>query len=178
MKRNEVVKNNVEVDLRVLANQIHCVYENYCQGLEAKDIIERRLGSWTPPPLCVKVNFDAAIGRNKASLTVVCRDHMANLLFVWIEIITSADPLIAKARAALLATRKLLEVSLPSVLFEGDSLVVIQAIQGISSAQYWAINSFIKYISSLISSFSFCNFTHVYRELNSLAHALAKWAPV
>jgi hypothetical protein len=51
------------VDPRALANQINSVYENHRQGWEAKDVIERRLGSWTPPsPLCVKVNFDAAIG--------------------------------------------------------------------------------------------------------------------
>ena len=57
-----------------------------------------------PSPPCVKVNFDAAIGRNKASLAVVCHDHMENVLFVWTEIIISTDPLVAKALAALLAT--------------------------------------------------------------------------
>ena len=63
MKQNEVFKNNMEVDPRALANQINSVYENHRQGWEAKDVIERRLGSWTPPsPLCVEVNFDVAIG--------------------------------------------------------------------------------------------------------------------
>lgn len=85
---------------------------------------------------------------------------------------SSTIPLVAEALATSLANRKLLEVDFPFVLFERDSLIVIQVIQGIPSTQLWAIDSVIKDLSSFLSSFSFWNLSHVYRELNSLT----KWA--
>ena len=69
-----------------------------------------------------KKSNNTAIGRNKASPAIVCRNHMSKVLFAWTEIITSTNHLVAKALAASLAT---LEVGFPSVLFEGDSLVII-----------------------------------------------------
>ena len=45
----------------------------------------------TPPN--IKLNFDAAISEGVDGLAVVCRDHMTKLLFIWIELIYSDDPL-------------------------------------------------------------------------------------
>jgi hypothetical protein len=83
---------------------------------------------WSPPTLPnVKVNFDVAVGDSGAELAAVCRDHKANVLFIWTELIDSNDPLLAKAKASLLAARKI-------NIVEGDSLQVIHAIQTIPSA--------------------------------------------
>ncbi len=84
---------------------------------------------WAPlAPPHIKLNFDVAISEGVAGLAVVCRDHMAKLLFIWTDLIKLDDPLMAEVNAALLAARKAIEVGFQSVIVEGDSLKVIQAI--------------------------------------------------
>ena len=67
------------------------------------------------------------------------------------------------------------EIGLRQVIFEGDSVVIIQAIiQGNSaSAEYGNI---IEDIRSLAADFDFCLFIHVKRNCNVVADALAKKA--
>uniref|UniRef100_A0A2N9G6T6 CCHC-type domain-containing protein n=1 Tax=Fagus sylvatica TaxID=28930 RepID=A0A2N9G6T6_FAGSY len=55
-----------------------------------------------------------AIGEGVAGLAVVCRDHMAKLLFIWTDLIKLDDPLMAEANAALLTARKATEVGFQS----------------------------------------------------------------
>ena len=132
---------------------------------------------WSPPfPPNVKLNFDVAIGDEGTSLAVVCRDHKAKVLFVWTDLIDSTDHLLAEASAAHLAVRKIHEAGFSSVILEGDSLLVIQAIQSIPNAQLWAIDNVIFYIKSILTNFSFWLASHVYRELNTAAHSVARWA--
>ena len=61
----------------------------------------------------------------------------------------------AEANAALPAARKATEVGFQSVIVEGDSLKVIQAIQGIPEAYIWSIDNVIFDIRSLLSIFFF-----------------------
>ena len=63
--------------------------------------------------------------------TIACRDHVVNLLFIWTDLLDFVDYLIAEAIATLLLTQKVYEIDLPSIIIETDSLLVIQAIQGI-----------------------------------------------
>ena len=81
---------------------------------------------------------------------MVCRDHSANILFVWTKIADVYDPLIAS-----LAVCKAKELRFSFILFEGDSLKVIQAIQGDPLALVWSIDFLVKDISNLLSHFSF-----------------------
>jgi ribonuclease HI len=130
---------------------------------------------WAPPtPPHIKLNFDAAISEGVTGLAVVCRDQMAKLLFIWTDLIKLDDPLMAEANAALLATRKATEVGFQSVIVEGDSLKVIQAIQGIPEVYIWSIDNVIFDIRSLLSKLSFWNASHVFRELNTVAHSVAR----
>ena len=42
--------------------------------------------SWTPPPLnWIKLNFDAAVREDKASVAVVARDQRGKLIGAWTE---------------------------------------------------------------------------------------------
>ena len=81
---------------------------------------------------------------------MVCRDHSANILFVWTKIADVYDPLIAS-----LAVCKAKELRFNFILFEGDSLKVIQAIQGDPLALVWSIDFLVKDISNLLSHFTF-----------------------
>jgi hypothetical protein len=92
------------------------------------------------------------------------------------DLIQLYDPLMVEANAALLAARKATEMGFQSVIVEGDSLKVIQAIQGIPEAYIWSIDNVIFDIRSLLSKLSFWNASYVFRELNTAAHSVARWA--
>ncbi len=83
--------------------------------------------------------------------------------------------MIAEASAALLASRKAGDMGFPSVILEGDSLKVIQAIQGIPDTQNRSIDNVIFDIRSILSKLSFWSASNVFRELNSAAHSIARW---
>ncbi len=53
--------------------------------------------------------------------------------------------------------------------------MVVQAIQGVPEALYWSIDCIIKYIIALFPSFCFWDASHVVREINVIAHVVAKW---
>ena len=69
-----------------------------------------------------RILMQATIGKYKASLVLMGRDHKAEVEFIWIELIECTDLLIAEARKAK-------EKWLKTLLLEGDALTVIQAIQ-------------------------------------------------
>ena len=112
----------------------------------------------------------------RVGLAAVCRDLKARVLFIWSAVHDLIDPLLAEAKAALLAVRKAFEVGFHSIVLEGDSLLVIQAIQNLPSAQIWTIDSVIFDIQSLLAKFSFWNASHACRELNTAAYSIARWA--
>jgi hypothetical protein len=72
----------------------------------------------------VKVNFDVAVDAGGSYMAAVCRDHSSKVVGVWTDFCDNLDPLIAEARAALLAVKKIKDLGFKYVCFEGDSLVV------------------------------------------------------
>ncbi|CAL1376731.1 unnamed protein product [Linum trigynum] len=95
-----------------------------------------RLPSWIPPPdSCMKINFNAVVRASGCSSGLVVRGidgHVA--LAVWSQHHDIADPYLAELLAARDAISLLVSKSLPRVIIEGDSEVVIcQLRQGVSS---------------------------------------------
>ena len=133
---------------------------------------------WKPPDLGVyKVNFDGALFLDQrcAGLGVVVRDSVGLIVAALSQRVRL--PSLADVVEAL-ATRQAIcfahELSLHNVVIEGDSLRVIQAIIDTKPVQtlYGHIINEIR----LLSSSFICNFLHVNRKGNKLAHALARRA--
>jgi len=88
---------------------------------------------WSPPPeVCFKANFDASLfnGTNSVRIKVVVRDHLGCVIATLSQRVNSIHSVdivevLAARRAMVLAG----ELSLFNVIFEGDSLRVIQALQ-------------------------------------------------
>ena len=153
------------------AIQIKQVVIQHYQAWDYKVFDKGKQIGWSPPfPPNVKVNFDAAIGSNGAFLAAVCGDHNSKIISIWTEYCDCFSPMIAEARATLLTVKRMKEAGFTSVIFEGDSLVVAHAIQGIPEAQYWSIDCIINDILSLLPSFSFWLVSHVYRDFNTTTH--------
>ena len=122
-----------------------------------------------------KVNFDGALFLDQrcAGLGVVVRDSVGLVMAALsqrVRLPGSAD--VVEALAACRAICFAQELSLHNVVIEGDSLKVIQAIIDTSLVQtlYGHIIDEIR----LLSSSFICNFLHVNRKGNKLAHALAR----
>lgn len=81
----------------------------------------------------MKLNFDAAIGDEKTSIALVCRDDKGVLLTAWAEQIDPGSPILGDAKAALCAIRKAIQEDYKKVIVEGDAWNVIEPL--INSAQ-------------------------------------------
>ena len=172
-----MLQNPESLDPKQIANNIRQIYYSHCQAWEYQVFDRGKSLSWRPPnPPSIKINFDAAMGVERVGLAAVCRDHKAKVLFIWSAVHDLIDPLLAEAKTALLAVNKAFEAGFQSIVLEGDSLLVIQAIQNLPSTQIWTIDSVIFDIQSLLAKFSFWNASHAYRELNIVAHSIARWA--
>uniref|UniRef100_A0A2N9GGG6 RNase H type-1 domain-containing protein n=1 Tax=Fagus sylvatica TaxID=28930 RepID=A0A2N9GGG6_FAGSY len=84
-------------------------------------------------------NLILTIARHEISRFLIEADCLGSLgkdSFYMADLIQLYDPLMVEANAALLAARKATEMGFQSVIVEGDSLKVIQAIQA-----RWALSS-------------------------------------
>ena len=88
---------------------------------------------WSPlPEVCFKENFDASLfnGTNSVGIGVVVRDHLGCVIATLSQQVNSIHSVdIAEALAARQAVVLARELSLFNMIFEGDCLRVIQALQ-------------------------------------------------
>ncbi|XP_042983235.1 uncharacterized protein LOC122312641 [Carya illinoinensis] len=131
-----------------------------------------------PPPAFFKANWDAAIdkGSSKVGIGVIVRDSEGLVTASLCSSITlTPDPLLGEAAAALRATTLCAELGLTHIVLEGDALNVVQAVQGVEE-NWSAVGMVIRDVKSLLSRFQEWSIHHVPRELNVIAHTLAKYA--
>ena len=88
---------------------------------------------WSPlPDVCFKENFDASLfnGTNSVGIGVVVKDHLGCVISTLSQQVNSIHSVdIAEALAARQAVVLARELSLFNMIFEGDCLRVIQALQ-------------------------------------------------
>jgi hypothetical protein len=95
---------------------------------------------WTPFAIgSFKINFDTAIRDNFSAQVAVCRDHSGSIISACSQISPSCDPLYGEALAAFLAASLAASLKLNSFSIEGDSLIVISALQAPSPVHNWQI---------------------------------------
>ncbi|XP_059431643.1 uncharacterized protein LOC132165167 [Corylus avellana] len=135
--------------------------------------------NWQPPPVnMIKVNWDATIdqGNSCVGLGLLARD--ANGQFVaarGIKKRIAADPTVAEAIAALHAVIFAKELGFSNVMFEGDALTVVNAINSTRSCES-SYGHFVEDVKRYMSDLATSSFVHVLRGANSAAHNLAKEA--
>ena len=136
---------------------------------------------WTKPPDdFYKANFDATLfeNSNMAGIGVVIRDYNGNIIGALSQKI--AFPQSIEHAEALAASRVVVfarELSLFKVIFEGDCLGVIKAINTKEPCKS-LFGHIVEEIWSFSSALMDCSFQHIKREGNKLAHALARRAVV
>ena len=142
--------------------------------------IQRRVvpTCWLPPSKGVfKANFDAAFFGNSgmAGIGVVCDCEGEIIAALSQKICEPHSVDVAEALACSRSVAFVRELSLFSVVVEGDSLRVVQAITNKRENQTF-FGHVIKEIHGSCSNFTRIIFQHVRREGNKLAHAPARRA--
>ncbi|XP_059436347.1 uncharacterized protein LOC132169310 [Corylus avellana] len=134
---------------------------------------------WQPPPMdMVKVNWDAAIDQRNScvGLGILARDATGQFMVACgIKQRIVVDPTVAEAIAALHAVIFAKELGFERVIFEGDSLTVMKAINSIGLCES-SYGHFVEDVKTYSSDFAMSSFVHVPRGANSAAHTLAKEA--
>ena len=133
--------------------------------------------SWTPPPLnWIKLNFDAAIREDKASVAVVAKDQKGKLIGAWTELLEQTEPLLGEAKVAWLAIKKATDKGFKRIILEGDALNVIEPFKNKVVVSHWRIKAVLEEILFLVKYFDNVSFSFIYRDGNVTAHLLAQWA--
>ena len=131
--------------------------------------------TWTPPSAgVVKINCDgSSFGHNPCgAIGFVIRDSSCNFLGALARNIGQASSLEAEFCAFMLAIEKAKEMSIPCLWMETNSVIVVNAFYKDSDIP-WKMRS--KWHNCLIFCRQIgCNCTHVIREGNRAADALAK----
>ncbi|XP_072084356.1 uncharacterized protein [Arachis hypogaea] len=129
--------------------------------------------TWRPPlPGWIKCNVDAAFleAFSGGATAAVFRDHAGNLLTASNSRIAASSPLAAEALVVREALILVQNFQLERVIFESDSLLLIQALK--SKASITEIQVILDDILDLVRNLSNFGFTWVPREGNALAHEI------
>jgi ribonuclease HI len=147
--------------------------------LQPEGVSFSKIDRWSPPHLGrVKVNWDASINSKEKCIGVgiVARNSLGDFVggrSVMQKIETDSST--TESMAALMAVLFSKELGLSEVIFEGDIAQVISDIN--SPPPHFSKAGHITESMSLeLEGFQYANFVHVPKELNSVAHVLAKKA--
>ena len=184
MRRNELIHGGTFMDP-------HRVYMMAVSGLEdfqrvdaqveekSEVAVQHQAVSWQPPPgNLIKVNWDAALDQERkcVGLGILVRDEKGRFLGACgIHLNIVADPNIAKALAAFHAVNFAKEMGFTQVLFEGDALTIVKAINFMGSCDSM-YGHFVEDVKRHKCDLVLASFTHVVGGANSATHTLAKEA--
>ncbi|XP_060960954.1 uncharacterized protein LOC133031469 [Cannabis sativa] len=144
-----------------------------------QDRVVKANQKWGPPPIdCVMINTDASLIVDKlgCGLSVVIRDSARDLIVaetVFLPGIASVH--LAEAAAVHLGVRLAHKWAVSKAIVAADCLSIIDSLQSGSALHSdWGMLS--REILRLKHHFLSLNFTHVHRDCNAVANALAIWS--
>ena len=140
--RNKKFFENEPVSPNILASQISTRYLTHLFAWSLEEEKNSSCSRWSPPlQEWIKVNFDVAVKENASFASIVARSQDGNIIQAWKEKFPPSSPLWAEANAALLTIKSCAELNFNNVIFEGDALMVIDAINSKSCDELWEISS-------------------------------------
>ncbi|KAK9995900.1 hypothetical protein SO802_020586 [Lithocarpus litseifolius] len=133
--------------------------------------------TWSPPPSgCIKLNVDAATRSSGSALAVVARNHLGDVLSIWVKKYHNSSPAIAEAESLYWAMNLAVKEGWKSVILEGDAKNCFDPLINPDLSPEWHTHNIICNIHSLAIAFDSVNFRWVRRTCNSTAHEAAKFA--
>ncbi|XP_042983247.1 uncharacterized protein LOC122312653 [Carya illinoinensis] len=180
-RRNKMIFEGSFVHPSLLVNQASQSLAEYRTAQENRKTkvqgIHSQASVWSPPPIDVmKINWDAAVDgpNNRIGIGLVARDHVGNVMITKkLSISCFPEPLLAEAIGVFHAISLAKEMSFTSVIFEGDSLQVVNGIN-LPSDRRDSVGMILSDTKGILSSFSHWSVVFVRRSGNHYAHLLAK----
>jgi hypothetical protein len=173
--RNKAVHEGVIPDINNLANSIRRTSLDHATAWKSSSSLVKV--PWTPPPAgSYKINFDTAIRQQFSSQAAVCRDSNGLIIKAISQINPTCDSNYGEALAAQLAASLAVSLKLENFSLEGDSAVVIAALQSPALSQDWHIDPLIASTLSMLPATALWVAKKVHRSANFCAHHVAFWA--
>ena len=122
------------------------------------------------------MNVDAVIGKDKATIAVVARNHQGSIIKVWAELTSHLEPALAEATAINWALEIAKLENFEHICIESDAKFCVDALNAPIDVYPWKILAPISLSLDLANNFSFCSFLWVRRDANHVVHVLAKVA--
>jgi len=175
LHRNKAYHNGLSFDARVLAKMVMNSYHQHCDAWLNK--LDPTPEKWIrPPPDWHKINFDTAIRDSFSCQAAIIRDHRGQLVKMASQIQPKCSPNKGEALAVQLAVSLATSLGINRFILEGDSQVVILALQQPTIVQDWRITDIIQNTLDIISPDSSWSAQKVNRSANFGAHYVAHWA--
>ena len=134
---------------------------------------------WTSLPLnWVKINFDTAIWDSFSAQATICRDSKGQVLHMFSQISPPCSPNVGEALAAQLACSLATTFSIYHFILEGDSEVVVHALQNPNSIRDWRISSVILDILYSVPIAFVWEGRQIKRSVNLCVLSVVRWAAV
>jgi hypothetical protein len=173
--RNKALHENLSFDARSMSIHINKISLEHFQAWHSISPVQ--LETWVPPPPnWIKINFDTAIRDSFFAQAMVCRDSRGQVLHMSSQISPSCSPNVGEARAAQMACLVAASLSYNHFILEGDSEVVIHALNNPNSVRDWRISSIILDSIDSIPAASVWEAQKIKRSFNFCAHSIARWA--
>jgi len=163
--RNKAHHENLVPNALSISAKINCISKEH--NMVWKIQVSLSLPIWSKPKAnSYKINYDTAIREDFSAQSAVCRDSTGAVIQCLAQISPSCSAIYGEATTALLAAQRSLSLKLPSVIFEGDSLMVTLTINNPTITQDWRISSLISDFSSTIPSTTSWSAYHINRSAN------------
>jgi hypothetical protein len=173
--RNKAYHENLSFDALQLSRKILKVSQEHMVAW--KSISQQIEEKWIPPPpQWFKINFDTAIRDTFSTQAAVCRNHLGHIIKIHTKTNSPCQPNEGEALAANLAVSLANSLNIQSFILEGDSQIVILALQHPDISQDWRISSVIHNTIDSIPADSSWSARKVNRSANFCAHYVAHWA--
>lgn len=184
LRRNDVIHRGffthptqLLCDARIALEDFKRINEGKEDATEQKR--ENEIDKWKPPPLnMIKINWDGAINTKTGAvgLGVIARDEKGSYIMACgTHKQMSTTSVMVEAMAALQAMMVGREMGAKNVIFEGDALQIVKAVNDPSMCES-PFGLFVEDVKQVLGYFDSCIFQHVGREANSAAHGVAKEA--
>ncbi|XP_042958163.1 uncharacterized protein LOC122293740 [Carya illinoinensis] len=163
--------NDLELMFKQVQQQSH---KNQDAGIR-----RRRSCRWKAPAKDqVKVNWDATLNikEGRMGIGVVIRDENGDVMVsLCSQKRNVQDPLVAELQALRQAMKLCANLNITEVIFEGDALKVVRAVNNPESSWEW-YGQVVKDIKEVLRNRTSWKVIHAYRESNCVAHFLAKFS--
>ncbi|KAL6206879.1 hypothetical protein ACLB2K_024125 [Fragaria x ananassa] len=177
-KRNDCVfkNNNFSPHAVVICTaSYHCNFPRYSNVTPS--LIPSPNIKWNPPPSgSITINFDGSVLQQNSVVAAgfILRDDSDCHVLAFAHKIGKTTVPIAKATALRDNLLTALDLGFHNLLFEGDSYIVINCVNGKFKCP-WRLIQLIQVIRSLASSIHSISFQHVFREANFAANELVNF---